>query len=90
MILGTASLVVAISFVVEDYLKKGFISYSTNFLSKGINNDNDKESLLSLKPPSDFTLLFIQFNNTSPEKNNDPEKWPSGLRHCSINQEVEL
>ena len=74
MILGTAFLVVAISFVVEDYLKKGFISYSTNFLSKGINNDNDKESLLSLKPPPDFTLLFIQFNNTSPEKNNDLEK----------------
>ena len=28
--------------------------------------------MLSLKPPSDLTLLYNQFNNTSPEKNNDP------------------
>ena len=28
--------------------------------------------MLSLKPPSDLALLYNQFNNTSPEKNNDP------------------
>ena len=27
--------------------------------------------MLSLKPPSDLALLYNQFNNTSPEKNND-------------------
>ena len=30
------------------------------------------ESLLSLKPPSDLSLLYNQFNNTSPKENNDP------------------
>ena len=29
--------------------------------------------MLSLKPPSGLALLYNQFNNTSPEKNNDPE-----------------
>ena len=29
--------------------------------------------MLSLKPPSDLALLYNQFNNPSPEKNNDPE-----------------
>ena len=28
--------------------------------------------MLSLKPPSDLALLYNQFNNTSPEKRNDP------------------
>ena len=37
------------------------------------NTDNDKESLLSLKPPSDLALLYNQINYTSPEKNNDPK-----------------
>ena len=46
---------------------------TANSFSQGANSDNDKESLLSLKPPSDLALLYNQFNNTSPEKNNDPE-----------------
>ena len=29
--------------------------------------------MLSLKPHSDLALLYNQFNNTSPDKNNDPE-----------------
>ena len=29
--------------------------------------------MLSLKPPSELALLYNQFNNTSPEKHNDPE-----------------
>ena len=29
--------------------------------------------MFSLKPPSDLALLYDQFNNTSPEKSNDPE-----------------
>ena len=28
--------------------------------------------MLSLKPPSDLSLLYNQFNNTSPKENNDP------------------
>ena len=54
---------------------KDFISSitTTNSFSQVTNSDNDKESLLSLKPPSDLALLYNQFNNTSPEKNNDPE-----------------
>ena len=46
---------------------------ATNSFSQGTNRDNDKESLLSPKPPSDLALLYNQFNNTSLEKNNDPE-----------------
>ena len=41
--------------------------------SQGTNRDKYKESLLSLKPLSDLALLSNKFNNTSPEKNNDPE-----------------
>ena len=44
-----------------------------NSSSEGTSSENDKESLLSLKPPSDLTLLLNQFNNTSTEKNNDHE-----------------
>ena len=39
---------------------------ATNSFSQGTNSDNDKESLLSLKPPSDLALLYNRFNNTSP------------------------
>ena len=54
---------------------KDFISSitTTNSFSQGTNSDNDKESFLSLKPPYDLALLYNSFNNTSPEKNNDPE-----------------
>ena len=53
---------------------KDFISSitTTNSFSQGTNSDNDKESLLSLNPPSDLALLHNQFNNTSPENNRDP------------------
>ena len=44
---------------------------TTNSFSQSTNSDNDKESLLSLKP-SDLALLYNQFNSTSPEKNSDP------------------
>ena len=55
---------------------KDFISsiLTTNSFSQSTNKDNDKESLLSLNSPSDLALLYNQFNNTSHEKNNDPEK----------------
>ena len=54
---------------------KDFISSitTTNSFSQETNSDNDKESLLSLKPPSDLALLYNQFNNICPEKNIDPE-----------------
>ena len=54
---------------------KDFISSitATNSFSQGTNSDKDKESLPSLKPPSDLVVLYNQFSNTSPEKNNDPE-----------------
>ena len=48
---------------------------TTNSFSQCIKKesfDNDKESLHSLKSPI-LTLLYNQFNNTSPEKNSDPE-----------------
>ena len=45
---------------------------TTNSFSQGSNSYNDKDSLLSLKPP-DLALLYNQFNNTSPKKNSDPE-----------------
>ena len=41
---------------------------TTNSLSLDTNSDNDKESLLSLKPPSGLALLYNQLNNTFPEK----------------------
>ena len=55
---------------------KDFISSitTTNSFSQITNSSNDKESLLSVKPPSDLALMYNQFNDTSPEKNNDPEK----------------
>ena len=54
---------------------KCFISTitTTNSFSQSINSDNDKGNLLLLKPPSDLALLYNQLNNTSPEKNSDPE-----------------
>ena len=54
---------------------KDFIStiiIATNSFSQGTSSEKYKESLLSLKAP-DLALLYNQFNNTSPEKNNDPE-----------------
>ena len=47
---------------------KDFISSITNSFSRGTNSDTDKESLLSLQPPSNLALLYNQFNSTSPEK----------------------
>ena len=48
---------------------RDFVPSITNYLSQqGTKNDNDNESLLSLKTPSDLALLYNQFNNTSPEK----------------------
>ena len=53
---------------------KDFIPSITNstLSQQGTKNDNDNESLLSLKPPSGLALLYNQFNNTFLEKNNDP------------------
>ena len=47
---------------------KDFVSSIANSLSR-YQCDNDKESLLTLKPPTDLAfLLYNQFDNTSPEK----------------------
>ena len=48
---------------------KDFISSitATNLFSQGTISNNNKESLLSLKPPSDLALPYNQFTNTSPE-----------------------
>ena len=48
---------------------KDFIPSIANCLSK--QSTKSDENLLSLKPPSDVALLYNQFCNTSPEKNND-------------------
>ena len=58
---------------------RDFILSITNTLSlslsqQGIKNDNDNESLRSLKPPSDLALLYNQFNNTFSEKKIDSVK----------------
>ena len=37
--------------------------------------ENDHDSSLPLKPPSDLELLVNQFNNATPENSNDPEKF---------------
>ena len=58
-----------------------FISFITNSYSQVTNSDNDKESLLSLKPSSDLALLYNQFNHTSPKKNNDPENVVNSKYH---------
>ena len=75
MIHGTVSLVAVNIFPFGTQTNKDFISSitTTNSFSQGTNSDNDKESFLSLKPPYDLALLYNSFNNTSPEKNNDPE-----------------
>ena len=36
--------------------------------------ENDHDSSLSLKPSSNLELLINQFNNATPENNNDPGK----------------
>ena len=36
--------------------------------------ENDHDSSLPLKPPSNLELLVNQFNNATPENSNDPEK----------------
>ena len=54
---------------------KDFLPSITNYLSQqGTISDNDNESLLSLKHPSDLAPLYHQFNNTSPEKKQWPRK----------------
>ena len=55
---------------------------TTNSFSQGTKSE---ESLLSLKLPSDLALLYNQFNNTSPEKNNDPENVVNS-KFCDIDQ----
>ena len=59
-------------FPVGTLANKDFIPSITSSLSQQ-GSDNENESLLSLKPPSDLAILYNQFNNTSPEKSNDPE-----------------
>ena len=45
--------------------------------------ENDHDSLLLLKPSSKLELLVNQFNNTSPENGNDPEKIASSKYYDS-------
>ena len=69
MIYGTVSLVAVTFFLLKlkqiDFI---FSITTTNSLSLDTNSDNDKESFLSLKPPSGLALLYNQLNNTFPEK----------------------
>ena len=61
------------------------LSSNENFLACCTNTDNnttqyidlenDHNSSLSLKPSSNLELLVNQFNNPTPENNNDPEKF---------------
>ena len=61
------------------------IFFITNSFSQATNSDHNEESLLLLKSPSDLALLYNQFNNTSPEENNDPENVVNS-KYYSINQ----
>ena len=45
-----------------------------NNTTQCIDLENDHNSSLSLKPSSNLELLVNQFNNATPENNNDPEK----------------
>ena len=47
--------------------------------------ENDLASSLSLKPYSNLELLVNQFNNTTPENSNDPEKISSS-KHYDIEE----
>lgn len=50
-------------------------SLSQKILCKVAKGENDKvSSLLLLKALSGLVLLFFQFNDTSPERSNVPEK----------------
>ena len=52
---------------------RDFVPSITNSLSQqGTKNDNDNESLLSLKTPFDLALLYNQFKTVLQKKNNDP------------------
>ena len=56
---------------------KKFLACCTNTDSNIIqwkDLENDHAGLLSLKPSSNLELLVNQFNNTTPENSNDPEK----------------
>ena len=69
MIHGTVSLVAVTFFLLENkQIKTSSLPSRQQTFSQSTNSDNDKESLLSLKPPSNLALLYNQFNNTSPEK----------------------
>ena len=56
---------------------KNFLSCCTNTDNNNthwIDLENDHNSSLSLKPSSNLELLVNQFNNATPENNNDLEK----------------
>ena len=48
--------------------------FPDNNTAQWIDLENDHNSSLSLKPSSNLELLVNQFNNATPENNNDPEK----------------
>ena len=58
--------------------------FITNSFYQATNSDHNEESLLLLKSP-DLALLYNQFNNTSPEENNDPENVVNS-KYYSIDQ----
>ena len=71
------------------------LSSNKNFLACCTNTDsnitqwkdleNDHDSSLSLKPPSNLELLVNQFNNATPENGNDPAKIASS-KYYDINE----
>ena len=65
---------------------KNLISSITNSVSQGTHSDNDKESLLSLKPSSGLPILYNQFNSTSSEKSNGLIQNVVNSKYYDINQ----
>ena len=56
---------------------KNFMACCTNTdnnTAQWVDLENDHNNSLSLKPSSNLELLVNQFNNATPENNNDPEK----------------
>ena len=47
--------------------------FSCSILNKNYIEISNKNSSVLLKPPPNLKLLFNQFNNSSPEQQNDPQ-----------------
>ena len=59
--------------------------FSCSMLNKNYIEISNKNSSVVLKPPLSLELLFNQYNNSSPEQQNDPENVVNS-RYFNIDQ----